>query len=489
MLVLALDVGTSGARALCFDASADPLDGAEGLVAYAPRLGPDGAAELDPDALVEAVAGAVDACLAGAGRRAPEVRAVGLSVFWHSLVAVDADGRPLTPVITWADTRSDGAARELAERLDGAAVHGRTGAPLHAIFFPAKLRWLAARDPEIWRRAARFAGFAEYLLWRLTGVWRQSPSMASGTGLFEHRSGGWDGELLEACRLEPGRLVSIGDAPAEGLVPAFARRWPSLARVPWFPAWGDGACGSLGSDCGGPERIALNVGTSSALRLALPATAAPPPSGLWHYRVDAARSLVGGALNEGGNVVAWCREHLALPANDAALERAVAAVPAAAHGLDALPFFAGERAPGWRGDARAALTGLTLATTAVQVLRALMEGVACRLALVHQRLAPLAAGGHRVIASGGALHRSPAWASIVADALGVPVTLSRARQASSRGAALRALAALGAPAPPPLADGPTYDPDAVRHRRYRAVGERQQALYAKFVGDPPGLRQ
>jgi sugar (pentulose or hexulose) kinase len=81
------------------------------------------------------------------------------------------------------------------------------------------------------------------------------------------------------------------------------------------------------------------------------------------------------------------------------------------------------------------------------------------------------------------------WAAIVADALGVPVTLSPARQASSRGAAVRALAALGAPPPAPLPDGPTYQPDGGRHERYRALGERQRRLYDKVVGDPPGLRQ
>jgi gluconokinase len=203
--------------------------------------------------------------------------------------------------------------------------------------------------------------------------------------------------------------------------------------------------------------------------------------------VDSRRSLVGGALNEGGNVVAWCREHLRLPDDDAELERAVAAAPAGV--LDTLPFLAGERAPGWRGDARAALSGLTLATTAASVLRAFMEAVACRLALVYERLAPLASAGHRVIASGSALHHSATWAGIVADALGVPVTLSRARQASSRGAALRALAGLGAPAPPPLTEGATRHPDAGRHQLYRALGERQRDLYDKVVGDPPRLRQ
>ena len=106
MLVVALDVGTSSARARVFDAEGRALPGAEGHVAYEPSTTPDGGVELDPGALLEAVADALDRCLAGAGARAGDVAAVGASVFWHSLLALDRDGRPLTSVITWADTRS-----------------------------------------------------------------------------------------------------------------------------------------------------------------------------------------------------------------------------------------------------------------------------------------------------------------------------------------------------------------------------------------------
>ncbi len=157
---------------------------------------------------------------------------------------------------------------------------------------------------------------------------------------------------------------------------------------------------------------------------------------------DQARSIVGGATSEGGNVVAWCRRVLAL-GDDDAVDRALADLPPAGHGLVALPFIAGERSPGWRDDARAAVTGLHLGTLPVEILRALMEAVAYRLALIHERLAPVAAPGHAVVASGGALLRSPVWTGIVADALGVPMTLSSETEASSRGAAILALAALG----------------------------------------------
>ena len=236
-------------------------------------------------------------------------------------------GRPLTPVITWADTRSAPAAAALRGAHDERGIHARTGAPLHSTFFPAKLRWLRESRPEVWARAAVWCGFGEYLQAQLTGRLTASLSMASGTGLLDQIAGGWDADMLAASGITGAQLPPIDDRAAPGLIAPHAARWPALARVPWHPAYGDGACSNVGSDCRGPRRVALNVGTSAALRVILPEPLgphAPTPWGLWRYRVDARRALVGGATSEGGNVLAWCRRHLALPDDPAALEAALA---------------------------------------------------------------------------------------------------------------------------------------------------------------------
>src|SRR5258705_843450 len=434
---------------------------------------------------MEAVASALDRCLAGAGARAGDVAAVGVSVFWHSLLALDGDGRPLTPVITWADTRAAAAALALRREHDERAIHARTGAPLHSAFFPAKLRWLRRARPEVFRRTATWCGFGEYLQAQLTGALSASLSMASGTGVLDQARGRWDEALMEAAGIAASTLPRIDDTAAPGLRAPWATRWPALARVPWHPARGDGACSNVGSDCWGPGRIALNVGTSAALRVVLPEPLGPhaaTPWGLWRYRIDARRAVVGGATSEGGNVLAWCRRHLALPGDPAALEAALGAAEPDGHGLTALPFLAGERSPGWRPEARAAVSGLSLDTGAVEITRALLESVAFRLAGVYDRLRPLAAADHVVVGSGGALAHSPAWAQIVSDALGVPVALGGDAEASPRGAALLAREALGVAvpeAPPPLR---VLQPAPERHARYEVARERQRLLYDKIVG-------
>jgi gluconokinase len=245
-----------------------------------------------------------------------------------------------------------------------------------------------------------------------------------------------------------------------------------LAGVPWFPALGDGAAANLGSGCTHPGRLALTLGTTGALRMMAPTVEHVPP-GLWCYRVDRRQQLLGGATSEGGNVYAWAAGALRL-AGVADVEAALAAI---------LPFFAGERSPDWGNHSTATIHGLTLATTPLAILRAGLEAVALRFAVIAQRVAGQGAAGSQLIASGSALTQSPVWAQIFADVLGRPLLLSAEAEATSRGSALLALRSLGliqSLAELPAADGRRFEPDPDRHDIYRAAIARQQTLYARL---------
>jgi gluconokinase len=476
-MVIALDLGTSSARATLYDARGRAVDGRFHQVRYAPSTTRDGGVEHDPARLLDAAAACLDAVVRAA--RHDDVQAVGITAFWHGLLGFDAGHRPVTPLLTWADSRSVREADLLRDALDEDALHARTGCHLHTSYWPAKLRWLARERPADVRRIDRWGSIGEHLELAFFGEAATSLSMASGTGLLDQETLGWDVEALAAAGIDRARLfplVSPSDG-RRGLRAPWAGRWPALRSVPWFPAIGDGAASNLGSDCTDPGRIALNVGTSAALRVVTDADTSPP-RGLWRYRLDRRRSVLGGATSEGGNVYAWCRQVLQLPDEDA-VERALAERAPDVHGLTVLPFLAGERAPGWRGDRRAAIAGLSLDTTALDIAHAALEAVALRLTLVYALLAPRASSDHIVVASGGAISRSRAWTQMLADALGRPVHASPEREATSRGAALLALESLGA-----LADvrtvqaplGEVFTPEAARHARYAAALERHRRL-------------
>jgi gluconokinase len=227
------------------------------------------------------------------------------------------------------------------------------------------------------------------------------------------------------------------------------------------------------------------IGTSGAER----AVWSPPadfviPWGLWGYRVDERRIVMGGALNDGGSLLDWLRGSLQLPEPRAADDE-VAEIEPDSHGLTVLPFWGGERNPGWADDARAAIVGLRLSTSPAMILRACLEAVALRFATIDTLLQQAQPSGHEVIATGGALLHSRAWMQIMADALGRPVLASAEAEASSRGAALLALDAIGADASLGSNNQPVttsrFEPVPGATQRYRAAAERQQHLYDALI--------
>src|SRR5439155_182760 len=245
-MVIALDVGTSSARATLYDGAGRPVPGRFHQIPYAPALTPGGGVEHDPSRLLDAVV----ACLVGVSAGPPaDVRGVGVTTFWHGLLGFDAAGRPATPAYTWADTRSHAEVQPLRDTLDEDALHARTGCHLHASYWPAKLRWLQRRSPEEALRVARWGSVGELLELAFFGEAGTSVSMASGTGLLDQTTSAWDPQAVAAAAIEPKHLFPLCDRTEgrRGLRAPWAGRWPGLARVPWFPAVGDGAASNVGS--------------------------------------------------------------------------------------------------------------------------------------------------------------------------------------------------------------------------------------------------
>jgi gluconokinase len=473
-LVLALDIGTSGLRVFLFDVRGRPIVRCFAHADRPVRTSTDGEATVDADERVRAACGAIDAVLASAGRRAGEIAAVATSTFWHSLVGVDVRGLPTTRVLTWADTRARGAAAALRRELDPVATHARTGCVLHASYLPAKLWWLREHEADAYARTKWWMSLGEYLYLRILGARRAGHGMASATGLYDQRARRWDRPLLSHLVIGEETLSPIDDAPLTGMLPAFARRWPALASAKWVPAIGDGACSNVGAGALGRDTASLFLGTSGAMRVVYATTDPPVVPGGWTYRLDASRVVAGGALSSGGNVLGWVSR--AFPDVDVprALRRAVAEGP-----LIALPLLAGDRSPTWNDAARAAVAGIGLGTTAEDIARAMVEGVAYRVARLWDVTSRAMPGIDRVIATGGTLLALPWLMQLFADAVDRPLLMSRAGEGSARGAAIASLERIGAIPDITAVRSPigrTFRPRPAVHARLRAGMERQRRL-------------
>ena len=486
-LILSIDIGTSAVKILIFDCRGRAVEGFQWRGGFDVRTDTDGASEVDPDALLQVVWQGIDAVLnkAKAGPLATEIAGVACCTFVGNIMGVNRSEKPVTPLFTYADTRAETAVGWLQAEFDQKEVHDRTGCHFHSSYLPARFRWLGQTQPDLIRRVERWLSIGEYLELKLFGQTSVSYSVASWSGLLNRHQLVWDDQLLQKLPVDISQLSPLVDLdfPKRGLSHDFASRWPLLGRLPWFPASGDGAAANIGSGCISPSHVALTMGTTSAMRAVVDRAIEQVPAGLWCYRVDRHRSLPGGALSEGGSLFSWMTQTLRLE-DPSGLDAALKGLRPDGHGLTLLPFLSGERSPGWQGKARAAINGISQATTPLEIIHAGMESVAYRIALVFKRLSKLLPGEVQVIAGGGALRGSPAWAQIICDVMNRPIAVADIPEATARGTALLALEALGVIEN--LSDIPiiiehTCNPDAARHAIYQRALERHQKLYQKLV--------
>lgn len=465
--VVGVDIGTTSAKAASFDADGTMLAVHEaGYALHEPR---PGWAVQDPREVVDAVLGVTR----DAVRDADDSAGVAFSTAMHSLVGLDADGEPLTDLLTWADTRaSDQAERLKAEHPE---LHGRTGTPLHPMAPLAKLCWFRECDPDTFGRVARWVGVKELVLHRLTGEWAMDHSVASGTGLMNLEALDWDDQALDLAGVDRDQLPRLVETR---MVLA-----DTELGVPIIVGAGDGPLANLGVGAVKPGVAACSIGTSGALRLMVERPTVDPRGRVFSYALTPGRWVVGGAINNGGVVLQWVGDALApdLGAHpEEALLALAAEVPAGCEGLVMLPYLLSERAPHWSAVPRGAYVGLTHAHGRAHLVRAAIEGVCQQLALV---LASLRDAGNEVreLRATGGFARSALWRQMLADALGMPIGFPQEHEGSAFGAALLGMEALG------LVESIDVAAELVQLGEVVEPNEANAAVYARLLPTFAGL--
>ncbi len=489
-LVIALDIGSSSVRCSAYEETGAYVESTRQVQAYQAHA--DGSLSLDT--VVQACEGVMDACLDSLHtlRRRHQIAGVGISAMAMSWLGVDANGVPTTPVYTYANRHGAQEAIALRKTLQQqeleAMIHDRSGVPIHTAYAPAQLRGLYAADREWYQTVVWWQTLGAFLLARWMGQVPGpiSTSDAGWTGLLDRYGCTWNIALLPFLPLTANHLPPVQDYSqgVTGLVNPWATRWPALRTVPFFLAVGDGAAANIGVGGVDHRTLVMTVGTTAAVRVVVSQAdsrqAPAVPTGLWGYRIDQHRHLLGGAITDGGSIVRWIHDFFAGEWSE--LDRVAASTPPDGHGLTLLPFLHGERSPGWADNATVAIQGLTSHTHPGHVLRAGLEAVAFRLYLIARRLEDQLTPDAPILASGGALEISSLWRQIMADVFDREVRLTTASETTSRGAAILALEALGLTArierQLPLASVTHPNPRHVP--LYRQALARHEDLYARL---------
>ena len=446
--VLGLDVGTTSTKAVLFDPGGAAI--ADASFGY-PLVAPEhGWAVQDPDAIVKAVLDSVAEVATAARDAHVTVAGIAVSTAMHSLLALDADRRPLTPAITWADGRAAAQARRL--RADGTAprLNGRIGTPVHPMSPLVKLIWFREEDPATYAAARHWVGLKEYVLAALTdgGDLVVDRSIASATGLYDVLAGDWDAEALDLAGIRRDQLATLVGATDRvgGLGGKAAAATGIPSGTPVVAGASDGVLANVGVGAVGFGTVACSIGTSGALRVTVDRPAVDPSGRLFCYALDEEHWVVGGATNNGGNVLRWMRQALAPElsgdAADGTLAELAGQAPPGSGGLVMLPYLAGERAPRWQGNPRGVYFGLTREHRREHLVRAGLEGVCLQLALVLRAMEDGGLGVYEIRATGG-FSRSPLWRQLLADVLGREVGYPVSHEGSAFGAAIVGMRGLG----------------------------------------------
>jgi xylulokinase len=372
----------------------------------------------------------------------PAVEAVSVGGQQHGLVVLDAVGAVVRPAKLWNDTESAPDAGWLLKQLpDGAAGWAAAcGTVPVAAMTITKLSWLHRSEPESWSRLARVLLPHDWLTHRLTGGFTTDRGDASGTGYWSPAAGEYRWDLL-----------AIVDADRDWSAAVPELLGPVTAAGSWQgavvgPGTGDNMAAALGLGLG-PGDVAVSIGTSGTVY----AVSDTPTA-------DGTGAVAGFADATGRFLPLVCTLNAARVSDAVArllgvdhhgLDALALAAPPGAGGLVLLPYLDGERTPN-RPTATGVLAGLRSDVTRDQLARAAVEGVVCGLLDGLDALAGLVPTDGRLLLVGGAAE-SAAYAQVLADLAGRPVTVAGERELVATGAAVQAAAVLDGGAPADIA--------------------------------------
>jgi|PersoiStandDraft_1058852.scaffolds.fasta_scaffold02293_3 xylulokinase len=433
-VLLAIDVGTSSARAVAFD-----LDGHRLLEArrrYSISTPQPGWAEQDArlwrSAALAALGEAIRRLNGMAGRGttvaegAVRILAIGLTGQCPTVVPVDRRGEPLGPGLMYRDNRARAEAAELRDRFGDERIHALTGHLPAAFHIGPKMMWLRRHCPEIWASDPLFLQPRDLAALALTGEAATDGTHAAATLLYDLRAGAWSDAMLGALDIDPRALPPIR-APGQvlgDLRPALVRRFGLPGTIPVILGGADSQACALGAGVVSPGPVSEMAGSSTCLN----SVVREPLTELLitHYpHVIPGPYTTETGINTTGAAVGWLADLLygrhgahASGADYLALDAEAAAVPPGADGVLALPVLGdGERT---NADLRAAFTGLSGRHGRAILARAMLEGAAFAIRGQLELLRNAGAPVTELRVSGGDT-RLATWNRIKADVTGLPV--------------------------------------------------------------------
>ncbi|MFI2132186.1 gluconokinase [Lysinibacillus fusiformis] len=449
--MLGVDIGTTSTKAVLFSEQGEVIQQENiGYPLYTPDIS---TAEQNPEEIFQAVLQAMSNIMKVHSGK--PLLFVSFSSAMHSVIAIDENDRPLTPVITWADNRSEAWAHKIKDEWNGHEIYKRTGTPIHPMSPLSKITWLVKEHPELASKAKKYIGIKEYIFKKFFNEYVVDYSLASSMGMMNLHTLDWDEEALT--------VAGITSAQLSTLVPTtkyFTNCHPILAeqigidpQTPFVIGASDGVLSNLGVNAIKEGEIAVTIGTSGAIRTIINKPKTDVKGRIFCYALTENHWVIGGPVNNGGMVLRWIRDEFATSEIETAkrlgidpydvLTKIAERVRPGADGLLFHPYLSGERAPLWNPDVRGSFFGLTMSHKKEHMIRAALEGVIYNLYTVYLALLECMESPVTRIQATGGFSRSEIWRQMMADIFESEVVVPESYESSCLGACILGLYAIG----------------------------------------------
>ncbi len=437
--ILGVDIGTGSVKAVAVGLSGEAI--ASTQKHYPLIQSEPGFAEQD----IELIWQGFTACIRETADKFGVPVAISLSSAMHSLILVDHEGKALTNMINWADTRSAAIADELHASPEGKNLYEQTGTPVYSMSPLSKIIWFRGNKKALFNQTAKFISIKEFFWFRLFGAYQIDHSIASATGLFDIVKFSWNEQALKLAGIATEKLsepVSTGYMRNDAK-PEITKLLGINEACQWVIGANDGCLANLGSGANKIGTAALTIGTSGAVRMASSKPLYNFKAMTFNYILDENTYICGGAINNGGLILNWLlAQFMAVktvsPAAYQQLFAKVETVKAGSDGLLFLPYLTGERTPLWDSNSCGVFFGIKTEHTQAHFLKAALEGVCYAIHSVLDAVVQSSGKVEEVRVSGG-FTASPVWLQLMADVTGKNLTVVQAEDASAVGAAFLAI--------------------------------------------------
>ena len=378
-----------------------------------------------------------------------DISAVGFDNQGETFIVWDAEtGEAVTPAIVWQDTRGQSVCDSLASNVDLNWLRQTTGLLLDSYFSAPKLKWVFENDPEIRKKAhegkLKFGTTETWVIWKLSNgkLHITDPSTASRTLLFDMNKFEWDEDLLKLFDVPRSMLPEV--KPSAGYIGDVD--FGNGKSLPLHALLVDQQAALFGQACFNAGEMKCSFGTGSFLLMNIGGKPQLSNNGLlttvgWNFNGHTAYAFDGGIFVT-GSAVQWLRDNLKVIPDSASSHNA--ANKSTDMGVVVVPALQGLAAPHWRTDVQGAMFGLNRSTTSDDIVRATLDGIACRVYEVVTAMSQDAGTPPPHLKVDGGPSGNPYLMQMIADLLNLEVRVSAALEATAIGIAnLAGVSALG----------------------------------------------